>query len=82
MVLFVRSHLLRRVVLAVHLPPQFGVQLQLHILKIYLTRDFLHIALCDIVGGIVPVRVLGELGELLPVMEEGLWGTTNDNKHT
>ena len=63
------------------LPPQFGIQLQLHILKIYLTSDFLHIALCNVVGGIAPVRVLGELGELLPIVEKKEGETRADGTH-
>ncbi len=58
---------------AVLLPPLLCVCLQLHILKVDFPGNLLHVALGNVVGGVGPVWVLRELGQLLPGQRSRWW---------
>ena len=66
--IIVHSHtrLLGWLVFVVLLSPEFGIHLQLHVLEVHLPPCLLHVPLGNVVGGVSPVGMLGELGQLLP----------------
>lgn len=60
------THLLGGLVAVIFLPPELGLHLQTHILKVYVPVHRLNVALCHIVGGPFPLLGMQEVGELLP----------------
>ena len=54
----------------VFLPPQFGVHLQPHVLKIHVPVDVLKVDLSHVVVGTLPVQLVGIGRAFLPVIKE------------